>query len=272
MNRIKQSIIIAISLCVALPAAQAQMKGWEAGAWIGGSNYFGDLNTNWRLNRIGLSAGAGARYNLNDRLAVKLSANYGNISATDSDSRNIFEQRRNLSFKSMIIDGTAHFEFNFLPYAHGSREYYYTPYVFLGPSFFYFNPRTELDGTWYNLRDYGTEGQFRGEEYNTTQFALAYGMGFKIDLNYRFSLNVELSARKLFNDYIDDVSGNYADERDIRAQRGATAAALADRSAEPQIGGAGRQRGNGKNNDMFVLANVGVMYYFGQIRCPSMLR
>jgi hypothetical protein len=247
----------------------AQMRGWELGGWLGGANYFGDLNTNFRLNRAHLAGGLGARYNLNDRLAFRFGANVGQISAYDSDSKNVYHQRRNLHFKSPIVDATAQFEFNFLPYVHGHREFFYTPYMFAGPTFFWFNPKAELDGTWYKLREMGTEGQFRGEEYATTQGAIAYGIGFKVDLSYRWSLNVELGGRKLFTDYIDDVHGVYADVRDIRAQRGEVAAALADRSIEPKIGLPGRQRGNGKDNDAYVMLGVGVMYYFGQIRCPS---
>ncbi len=248
------------------------MRGFELGGWAGASNYFGDLNTNWRVNRAHLSGGVGVRYNFNDRLAFKLGANVGQLSAYDSDSKNVYEQRRNLSFKSILIDGTGQFEFNFLPYVHGHRDYYFTPYILLGVSIFHFNPRAELDGEWYSLIKYGTEGQFRGEEYNTTQGAIAYGLGFKVDLSYRWSVNVELSGRKLFTDYLDDVSGVYADVRDIRAQRGDIGASLADRSLEPKIGEPGRQRGNGKKNDMYALLNVGVMYYFGDIRCPEFLR
>ena len=250
----------------------AQMRGFETGGWIGISNYFGDLNTSWRVNRLHFAGGLGARYNFNDRLAMRLGATYGQISAYDSDSKNEFELRRNLSFKSMVIDGTAQFEFNFMPYVHGHRDYFYTPYLFAGFSMFYFTPRAELDGEWYNLPEQGTEGQFRGEEYNTTQMALAYGFGFKMDLSYRWSINIELSGRKPFTDYLDDVSGVYADVRDIRAQRGEVAAALADRSLEPKIGEPGRQRGNGKNNDMYAFLTIGMMYYFGDIRCPEFLR
>ncbi|MEY3194794.1 MAG: hypothetical protein RIQ78_891, partial [Bacteroidota bacterium] len=68
------------------------------------------------------------------------------------------------------------------------------------------------------------------------------------------------------------VHGEYADIRDIFAQRGQIAAALADRSGDPPIGLPGRQRGNGKNSDAYVLLGAGINYYFGQIRCPSMLR
>ena len=250
----------------------AQMRGWEVGGWGGVSNYFGDLNTSWRVNHLHLAGGVGARYNLNDRLAFRFGTNVGKISATDADSDNNYEKRRNLSFRSLIADATAQFEFNYLPYVHGSRDYFYTPYMFLGPTIFYFNPKADLDGKTYNLRDMGTEGQFRGEEYNSTQWAIAYGIGFKADLSYRWSINVELSARKLFTDYIDDVHGVYADIRDIRAQRGDIAAALADRSGEPPIGLPGRQRGNGKNSDAYVFLGIGLNYYFGQIRCPSIVR
>jgi len=252
--------------------AVAQMRGWEVGAWGGASNYFGDLNTNFRINRAHLAGAVSARYNFNDRLALKFGFHAGQISAYDSDSDNTFENRRNLHFKSPIYDGAMTFEFNFLPYVHGHRELFYTPYVFAGPAFFYFNPQAELDGAWYNLVEQGTEGQFRGEEYNTTQAAFAYGLGFKTDLSYRWSINVEFCARKVFTDYLDDVSGVYPDMRDVEAQRGELAAMFVDRSFEPKIGEPGRQRGNGKNNDTYATLMVGIHYYFGSIRCPELVR
>lgn len=271
MKQLRLGALLA-GLLLAGNTAFAQMRGWEIGGWAGASNYFGDLNTTWRLNRLQLHGGVGARYNFSDRLAFKLGFNAGGLSARDSDSKNVYELRRNLDFNSLILDGTAQFEFNFLPYVHGHREFWYTPYLFAGFSFFYFNPKTEYEGQTYNLRELGTEGQFRGEEYNTSQGAIAYGVGFKTDLSYRWSINVELSGRKLFTDYLDDVSGSYADTRDIGAQRGEIAAALADRSVEPKIGQPGRQRGNGKNNDMYAFLNVGLFYYFGDIRCPGLVR
>lgn len=264
------AFVIALSF-LSIHSASAQMKGWEVGGWAGVSNYFGDLNTNWRLTDLHLSGGGGARYNFNDRLAMRFGLNYGKISAADADSKNIYEQRRNLSFSSILLEGGAQFEFNFLPYVHGHRDYYFTPYMSLGATGYYFNPVTEYEGQTVRLANLGTEGQFRGEEYNTVQGAISYGMGLRYDLSYRWSFNMEFSARKLFTDYIDDVSGNYADVRDIRGQRGELAAALADRSVEPKIGLEGRQRGNGKNNDTFMLLNVGLMYYFGHIRCPQMM-
>ena len=210
-------------------AAFAQ-RGWEAGGWAGVSYYFGDLNTSFDLSRPGLSGGVAARYNFNERVCFKLSGNYGSVSAYDSESDNPFEQARNLSFESILADATAQFEFNFFTYEHGSKDFFYTPYLFAGLTAFYYNPVTEYNGEWVELRPLGTEGQFKGEEYYSVSGAWAYGAGFKIDLSYRWSLNFEVSARRLFTDYLDDVSTVYADKDDLEEIRGELTVALSDRS------------------------------------------
>ncbi len=250
--------------------ASAQMRGWEVGGWIGASTYFGDLNTNWRLNRSKPAGGALVKYNFNDRLALAGSINASYLQAKDSDSKNVFEQRRNLDFETWLFDATSQLEFNFLPYVHGSRDYFFTPYMAAGPSVFRFNPRTRYNGGWAYLREYGTEGQFQGEEYAITSFAIVGAFGFKIDRSYRWSAFTELSGRKIFTDYLDDVSGTYPDLDDLEALRGQTGLALSDKSIAPKIGEEGRQRGNGKNNDTYLYFKVGINYYFGAIRCPDM--
>lgn len=254
-------------------------EGWEVGGWLGVSHYFGDLNTNFRLGDPGYAGGVVARYNFNKRLCFKLSGNYGNISAQDADSENLFERARNLSFRSTVVDGTAQMEFNFLTYTHGSKDEFFTPYLLAGFTVFYFNPQAEYNGTWVDLRPLGTEGQFRGEEYYTTQFGLAYGMGLKIDLSYRWSLNLELSARHLFTDYLDDVSTVYADKDDLEKLRGDVAVALSDRSLllpgineDGALSQPGRQRGNSVTKDAYAFLGLGLVYYFGDLKCPEYSR
>ena len=125
------------------------------------------------------------------------------------------------------------------------------------------------------LRPLGTEGQFKGEEYYSVSGGLAYGLGIKVDLSYELSLNFELSARSLFTDYLDDVSTVYPDKSDLLKLRSQTAVDLSDRSVDlpgvedSQIGRKGTQRGNSNNNDSFVILGVGLVYYFGDIRCPE---
>jgi hypothetical protein len=263
---------VAVILLIAAVHTTAQ-RGYEVGGWLGVSHYFGDLNTTYRLDRPGIAGGLIGRYNFNNRLSTKLSLNYGRLSAYDSDSDNPFQRARNLSFRSPVIDGTLQFEFNFFPYEHGSDDYYFTPYIFGGVSAYYSNPQAEYEGQWYELQSLGTEGQPIGGEYVRVQPALAYGIGIKADLNSTWSINVEMSSRALFSDYLDDVSTVYPNPIELFNLRGGIAAALSDRSIEvvdDPIGGEGRQRGNSRNNDVFAFLQVGLVYYIGTLRCPTL--
>lgn len=269
-------LIGSFTALLAVPSLQAQMKGWEIGPWAGVSYYLGDLNTRFDFSRPNLAGGFGARYNFNNRLGFRLSGNYGKVEAYDSDSPNPFERTRNLSFESTVLDGTLQFEFNFLPYEHGSYDHFFTPYVFGGLSAFYFNPKAELDGTLYELRSLGTEGQLRGQEYYEITGALTYGLGVKVDLSYEWSLDFSLGMRNTFTDYLDDVSTIYPDLSDLRRTRinnPDVAVALSDRSLYPPgqepVSRKGEQRGDSTNKDKYLFLGVGINYYFGDVRCPD---
>ncbi len=264
---IKKASLVVLFFCNIL-VMNAQ-KGWELGVMGGAMYYFGDLNTGFDLRHPGFSGSAVARYNLNDRLCVKGSVNLGRIMGDDKWSKNIYEQRRNLSFASTIRDASVQFEFNFLPYNHGSPRENFTPYLMAGASVFGYDPTTDLNGKRITLRPLGTEGQFKNAEYSTSSLALLYGGGFKLDISEKWSMNFEIAARKVFTDFIDDVSGLYPEARDVKRLRGDLAASLVDRSGEPKIGLGGRQRGNGRNNDAYVAVNIGVLYYFGGLDCPK---
>ena len=250
-------------------------EGWEAGVFAGGGHYFGDLNTDLSLTDPGIALGAIARYNFSNRWSTRLYLGYSKVSAFDNDSRNIFEQARNLSFRSDIIDGSLGMEFNFLQYDHGSRDNFWTPYVFGSFLVSNFNPQAELDGEFVDLRDFGTEGQFTGDEYFTTALGLSYGIGVKLDLSYEWSLNFEVNARQLFSDYLDDVSTVYPDAEDLEDLRGIDAVRLSDPSIIIQgvntdpLGETGRLRGNPDDNDQYATISIGIVYYFGDLKCPE---
>lgn len=264
IKAVKNIIIIAV-FSVFTTGLQAQ--DWEAGGWVGTSHYFGDLNPNYDFGQAELAAGIIARYNFNQRLAVKFGGNYGNISGSDALSDNVFQRNRNLSFRSEMLEGNLNFEFNFLTYEHGSKYNGFTPYVFAGVSLYNFNPQAQLDGEWYDLQPLGTEGQFRGQEYNLTQVAMNYGGGFKFDLSFDWSINMFISSRRLFTDYLDDVSTVYADQGDLEEIRNEFSILLADRSLN-NSGTAGNQRGNAQNNDSYAFVGIGLVYNFARINCP----
>lgn len=250
-------------------------RGWEAGVWGGTAFYFGDLNTSYNLSMPGPAGGVIGRFNFNNRLCIKFSANAGQVRGDDVVSKNTFERARNLSFRSTVIEGAAQLEFNFLPYIHGSRDEFYTPYVFAGFNVFHYNPQTKYQDRWVDLRELGTEGQFNGEEYFSISGGLLYGMGLKFDLSYEWSINLELGARTLFTDYLDDVSGVYADKEDIQEMRGELAAILSDRSIlipgvnDAQIGEPGTQRGGSAIKDTYMMLGIGIVHYFGDLKCPT---
>ena len=267
---------LSLVLCLLAAAAVARaQEGFELGASVGAGHYFGDLNTDFTLSDPGPAASLLARYNFSNRWAVRLGGGYTRVSASDADSRNVFERARNLDFRSNIFDGALGLEFNFLQYDHGSRDRFYTPYIFGGLLVSNFQPQAELRGEFVNLRDFGTEGQITGEEYYTTALGIDYGLGLKLDLSFEWSLNFELHARQLFTDYLDDVSGTYPDFEDLEDLRGPDAVLLSDPSIlidgvnTEKLGQLGRQRGNPADNDQYAVLKVGLFYYFGDLRCPE---
>lgn len=245
-------------------------KGLELGGWVGASYYFGDLNTNYRLTKPGFAGGLNGRYNLNTRLAAKASISYAQLRASDADSDNQFENQRNLEFYNNVFELTGQFEFNFFPYVHGSKDHWYTPYIFGGLSAFYHDPKRTIDGTTYTLRDFGTEGQAAGDEYLPFSGSLTFGGGFKWDIAESWSMNIEFGVRKLFTDFIDDVNGTYPDPLALGASRDATAVLLSSGTAlNPEITSTGRQRGNSKDSDTYNLIGISIMKYFGDLACPK---
>ena len=103
---------------------------------------------------------------------------------------------RNLRFFSNIFEIAPALEINFLPYNHGSKDHFFTPYLLGGFSVFRFSPMTKYDGKTVALRELGTEGQIVGQEYGTINGSLMVGGGVKLDINYRWSLNFDISYRQ----------------------------------------------------------------------------
>jgi len=265
-----RSLAFVLFLFCGMSYQLSAQKGLELGGWVGAAYYFGDLNTNYRLTKPGFAGGLNGRYNLNNRLSAKGSLNYAKLRASDADSDNQFENERNLEFHNDIFEFTGQFEFNFFPYVHGSKDNWYTPYIFGGGSAFYHNPKRQVEGTTYTLRDFGTEGQASGSEYLPFSGAFTFGGGFKWDIAESWSMNIEFGVRKIFTDYIDDVSGAYPDATALEASRDARAVLLSSGTAlNPEITQAGRQRGNSRDNDTYNFIGVSIMKYFGDLVCPK---
>ena len=267
----KGLFLLACFILVSLPALT--QKGYEVGVMGGASVYVGDINPNFMLKTPGPTLGVLGRYNFNTRTSVRLDLFAGRLIGRDDLSENPFQQARNLNFRTDFVDTSIDLEFNFFSLVHGSRDKYFTPYVFGGLAFTYYNPMAKLDDRWYSLRQYTTEGQ--GDEYAQISPALSYGIGIKLDMNYEWSLNIELAARQMMNDYLDDVSTTYPNMATLASRRGEIAPLLSDRSGQlgiEPIGAEGRQRGNSRDNDSYYSLRIGFVYYIGLLQCPSISR
>lgn len=274
-------LFIVVSCCLPLQfSAQTPVEQiWEFGIWGGAANYFGDISASLKETpKVTRPAfGIYNRINFNSRLALKTSLNYGTITAADEYSDIPFNQARNLSFKSDILEAAVQMEFNFFNYILGHRRYKFSPYVFLGIAVFKFNPKAELNGQWYELQPLGTEGQqypdYSGvKPYKLIQVALPYGGGLKYSVSKNLTLGIEFGYRRTFTDYLDDVSGMYVDPAVLASgTNGQVAVALADRSVEivnEPIGIEGRQRGDSQSRDNYLFSGISFSYTFTRLRCP----
>lgn len=179
----------------------------ETGIFVGSSYYLGDINPGKHFDQSLFSAGAIARYNKDDRWSFRFSLLLGQVQASD-DAIDV-NNDRHLIFTSNITEFSGVVEFNFFPYETGNGKNKYTPYIFAGVGFFFFEP--QIGG--HNLRDLGTEGQKIGfndrTPYEQRGLAIPFGIGFKYSLTEKLGLGVEWGMRKTFTDYIDDVSTTY---------------------------------------------------------------
>ncbi len=207
-------ILLGIS---ALAASSAFAQDIEGGIFLGTAQYQGDLSEKHiTLPETKPSFGIIGRYYFGPRIDVGLTFSYGWIEGDDKNYDEDKDRRkRNLNFRSSIFEVSPRVEVNILPYISNSKKYKLAPYVFGGVGFYHFNPKTDdPSGNEVALQPLGTEGQNiggPGEKYGLWQFSIPYGLGIKYSLGNFWNLGVEVGQRKLFTDYLDDVSDRYPD-------------------------------------------------------------
>lgn len=225
----------------------------EVGFMLGGSHYFGDLSQEKQYRFTSPAAQFLVRYNLNPRLAIRANFSLGKIYGMDSKSSSPLLVNRNLSFKSIIVEAAGGIEFNYLKYQLGSKKYMFTHYILAQVGVFYMNPKAELDGRWYSLRDIGTEGQGTSlsnqKRYNLLQMCIPLGLGIKFSPHDRFSFGLEYGIRMTFTDYLDDVkSDTYISKTRMTNENSEIAGKLANRSLDQNDYGV---RGNSNTKDWY---------------------
>jgi len=225
----------------------------EVGVFAGGSFYMGDLNPSMPFYQTQFAFGGVYRYNLTTRWALRANVLSGSVQGGIAEP-----ERNTLHFRSRINEFSIQAEINFLTYFTGSRHHRFSPYLFGGVGVFTFNPQA-LDHTgdrWIDLQPLRTEGQVR--PYNRTQITFPFGLGFKFSLSRMFSVGMEWGMRKTLTDYLDDISGFYANLTDLP---NGLSQIMAQRSFEGWVDPAqapvpGSQRGRSGRSDWYSFAGI----------------
>ncbi len=272
MNPTSRLRLLAIAVIAQfLMALPGQAQFLELGGNFGLSNYRGDLSNNsvsLYLRETKMSVGLFGSYHLNDLFAVRLSAQYANISGRDANAPGEEIRARNLSFLTMLIEGALVGEVyipGFQPY---NLDKPLSPYLFAGIAGAYFNPRAEYNGDWIALQPLGTEGQGLpgfGDRYSRVAFSIPFGLGVKYAVTDLLNVGLELGLRRSFSDYLDDVSGDYVAYEVLLAGNGPQAAALGNRTGEylgtgPVSVETGTPRGDQARGDWYYFLGVTVSW------------
>jgi len=241
-----------------------QAQTWEVGGAIGGAGYIGDLNPDNPVKISGASAGLYVKRNFDGYFSAKLNFSYAKFGAADSTSSSQQFRDRNLSFTDGVMELAVIGEFNFLKYIPDAGPNKFTPFIYAGIGVSTYDPRTTYNGSTGSLRQLKTEGQ--KTQYGDNTMVIPYGVGVKYNIGGKFSLAADMGYRYAFTDYLDDVSGTYADKSKLTG----VARALSDRSGEKTgiyIGSAGTQRGDLKPRDSYFIVGLTISYTFVTKRC-----
>ncbi len=256
-----------ITLCLFLFMITANAQNLEKvhiNLSAGISNYQGDLqDKRFTFAQSNLAGGLGVSYDLSDRFSIRTGLMIGKLSADDKYGRN---KARNLNFTTKLYEGQLGLEYYITPLA----DHALTPYIFASVALFHFSPYThDTSGNVVFLSPLSTEGEgfISGRSiYKRTQIAIPFGGGAKLSLSENINVGIELGFRKLFTDYLDDVSTTYVDRNLLLANRGPKAVELAYRGDELKNGSpyppAGNIRG-AKAKDWYYFTGLTISFRLG---------
>jgi len=270
---------------------------------MGSSHFLGDLGggkgpgtdnspTDLDFNQTRLAVGCGARYKLKRAINVVGKFSYVHVRGDDAQSQEPIRFNRNLNFKSNIFELSGRLEGGYQSTKRGGNRYgirknfgktkalTHNIFGFVGIGVYYFNPKGQTaSGDWVKLYPLHTEGQgLPGgpKQYSRIGLSIPVGGYYKLTLNKVWSVGIELTYRKTFTDYLDDVGTVYYDQQALSDAYGPLSAQMADPSlvygpTTPATDGTPAQRGD-KQKDVFMSLEITGSYIFKKARKSARLR
>jgi len=254
-------------------SVQTAFSQFHLGAFVGGSSYLGEVN-NKPLTRYKPALGLSVNYELTDRIMLRGGYTFGKLEAADKYSQADFvKQTRNLSFQSKLSEFSLIGELTIF----NLYNINWSPYAFAGLAVYRFNPYVVDSGQKVYLQPLSTEGQgLPGsslDPYKLTQFAIPFGGGIKLNVSDNIRLGFEMGIRRLFTDYLDDVSGFYPDAGELLNAKGPKAVQLSYRGDEapgerpgyPDVGFPvkGVERGGPSKKDWYYFTGIHLTFRLG---------
>jgi hypothetical protein len=259
----RNPVLLILLLSAATASAQTRL-----GVFAGIANYQGDLVDGLYASPRA-AFGVSANFSIGQRLSVRTGLTFAKVAGADSLNSSADFKNRNLSFQSPVTELSLMAEYNLF----NLDNLKWTPYVFAGVAGYHFNPYTYDGGRKVYLQPLGTEGQgiagYDSKPYSLNGFAIPFGGGVKYMLSDKVQLGLEAGLRKLFTDYLDDVSGTYADATELLQARGQQAVDISFRGDEvpggPQIYPSKLEtRGSLKSKDYYYFTGLHLTFEIGE--------
>lgn len=235
MKTMRKSILISIALFGIVLSGSAQKEiHYEVGMLLGGANYLGEIGgvddprasiLDIRLDQTSPTVGGFFRLGVHPRIGLKTSVNFVQIKGDDASSMNPARRARNLNFRNRMVEFGLTAEIIYASLGDLTNEGSSNPNFTTNLDFtvfggFYgvlhnptaritFDPNNMWEDRYYELRPLRTEGQM--EEYAKLIAAIPFGFGFNVNVRNTWKFGLEASYRTTFTDYLDDISGQYAD-------------------------------------------------------------
>lgn len=268
------------------------MFGFGATQFLGDLGGRDQIGTDYSLADIdwastSLGGMIGYRFRFHPRFATSTTLNIGMVRGNDALTNELVRQSRNLHFRSMFFELQQRFEIIILAnekignryglgrHSRKMKNRNEQVYLFTGLGVNYFNPKAQFNGSWVALRPLNTEGQGSNEsftaytpdgnedytppsQYSLVTATIPFGIGLRMGIGRMWRMGIEATYIKTFTDYMDDVSGFYADPAVIGSvSSDAGAAAYLANPAQDNTAwfAPGQQRGD-KQKDAFYTVNI----------------
>ena len=178
----KRFLLYILLLSSSITSAQL----YEAGVFLGGSNYIGDIGSELYIQPNRIAVGGIAKFNYSPRITFRATGVYTRLYDNDSRSNNSFRQNRGLQFRNSILEAAIGVEFSFFKYSLNKTGFTQTPYII-----------AQIGAV--NYSSIGANGDAK----RTTSAVIPIGLGYKMKLMPNVGISIESSFRYTFKDVID---------------------------------------------------------------------